>query len=78
MSLLLLFKSLKNNEIPELVLKALLEFGDRTREGPLVQAVALPWFEIMDLIRLRPAWDVLGRSTGLGGDHCRRILASQI
>jgi Restriction endonuclease len=50
MSLLLLFNSSGNDQIPEFVLKALLELGDRTSEGPLVQAVAPPWFEIVDLI----------------------------
>ncbi len=54
MSLLLLFNSSGNDQIPEFVLKALLELGDRTSEGPLVQAVALPWFEIVALIRRDP------------------------
>jgi restriction system protein len=54
MSLLLLLNSSANDQIPEFVLKVLLELGDRTSEGPLVRAVALPWFEIVDLIRRDP------------------------
>ena len=43
-----------DDEMPEFTLRVLLEFGDSTKEGPLVQAVALPWFEIMDMIRRDP------------------------
>lgn len=50
---LLLLNSL-NDEAPEIIIKALLKFSDRTAEGILVQAVALPWFEIMNLIRRDP------------------------
>jgi restriction system protein len=37
-----------------LIVRALLEFGDATQEGPLVRAVALPWFRILDSIRRDP------------------------
>lgn len=39
---------------PSITMKALLTFGDRTKEGRLVEAVALPWFEIMELIGKDP------------------------
>jgi restriction system protein len=39
---------------PELLVKALLEFGDPTCEGALVTGVAVPWFEIMEMIRRDP------------------------
>jgi restriction system protein len=37
-----------------LLLKALLQFGDRTNDGALVTGVAIPWFEIMEMIRRDP------------------------
>lgn len=40
---------------PLFVIKSLLHFGDRRNEGQLVQAVAIPWFEIMELIRRDPS-----------------------
>ncbi len=42
-------------ETPSLTIKALLEFGDQTHEGVLVEAVAIPWFEIVDLMRRDPS-----------------------
>ena len=39
---------------PSITVKALLTFGDQTKEGQLVEAVALPWFEIMRLIEKDP------------------------
>ncbi len=42
-------------DIPPLLLQAVLEFGDRTNEGRLVRAVALPWFEIVHLM-LQDPW----------------------
>jgi restriction system protein len=54
MSLLLLFHSNLNPPPPEVMLKAVLQFGDRSEEGILVAAVAVPWFEILDLIRRDP------------------------
>jgi restriction system protein len=53
MSLLLLFGS-GGIPAPEITLKALLKFGDATEEGALVQAVALPWFSILECIRRDP------------------------
>ncbi|NKE72817.1 restriction endonuclease [Candidatus Manganitrophus noduliformans] len=51
---LLLLNSFEDDQIPEITLKALLDLGDRTKEGTLVQAVARPWFEILNLIRCDP------------------------
>jgi restriction system protein len=39
-----------NDDDPQFIVKALLEFGDRTREGDLVRAVAIPWYEILATI----------------------------
>ncbi len=38
-------------DLPSIVLQAVLEFGDRTREGLLVRAVAVPWFAIIQLMQ---------------------------
>lgn len=56
MSLLLLLNNepLKVEETPAVVVKALLSLGDPTKEGVLVEAVALPWFKILDMIRRDP------------------------
>ena len=35
-------------------MKSLLEFGDPSKEGQLVRAVAIPWFEVMTIIRRDP------------------------
>jgi len=40
---------------PLVLIKSLLQFGDRTKEGQLVRAVAVPWFEIMEIIRRDPS-----------------------
>src|SRR5687768_7983665 len=54
MSLLLLLGGASGTPPPELLLKALLTFGDRTKEGVLVTGVAIPWFEIIAMIRRDP------------------------
>lgn len=41
-------------QLPGIVLKALLRPRDTTKEGALIEAVALPWFRILDLIRRDP------------------------
>src|SRR5258708_1867351 len=38
-------------DLPSIVLQAVLEFGDRTKEGLLVRAVAVPWLEIIRLMQ---------------------------
>jgi restriction system protein len=40
--------------MPELSIKALLEFKGKTSEGALVQAVAIPWFEILRILEKNP------------------------
>lgn len=40
---------------PKLVLKTLLEFGETTDEGQIIQAVTEPWFEILELLAKDPA-----------------------
>src|SRR6266550_9374844 len=40
--------------LPPIMLQAILEFGDRTKEGQLVRAVAVPWFEIIRLMHQDP------------------------
>jgi restriction system protein len=39
---------------PSVLLQAVIIAGDRTTEGQLIEAVALPWFEIIDLINNDP------------------------
>jgi restriction system protein len=54
---LLLFRSMWGDwaEAPVITLHTLLEYGDQTNEGRLVEYVALPWFDILELIRKDPA-----------------------
>lgn len=40
---------------PALTLKAILIAGDRTQEGQLIEAVAVPWFEILELLQKDPS-----------------------
>jgi restriction system protein len=54
MSLLLANQGQSNPQIPEVTLKALLEFRGTTPDGALVRAVALPWFDIMRMIQKDP------------------------
>ena len=55
MSLLLLFRNRGGRPpLPGLVVKALLEFGDRTPDGRLVEAVSLPWFHLLDMVQRNP------------------------
>jgi restriction system protein len=54
MSLLLLFNSSGSTVVPEITLKALLVRGDKVSEGTLVRAVAIPWFEIVSLMKRDP------------------------
>jgi restriction system protein len=44
-----------NEPLPALTLKALLEFGGTADHGLLVRAVAVPWFEIMKMLKKDPA-----------------------
>jgi len=47
----------RNNALldaPSLLLQAVIVPGDKTTEGQLVEAVAFPWFEILELIRKSP------------------------
>src|SRR3989442_13819378 len=68
-----LLTSVKNNNVlldgPSLLLQAVIIPGDKTTEGQLVEAVALPWFEIIELISLAAHPN---RSTRLIGENGRR------
>ena len=55
MSLLLAASNSSSQQYPELTLKALLTYNGATSEGALVEAVALPWFEIMRMIQNDPS-----------------------
>jgi restriction system protein len=46
--------SVPPSSAPEILLKALLEFQGHSSEGLLVKAVAVPWFEILELLRRDP------------------------
>lgn len=56
MSLLLFFRNhrVTVESLPAITIKALLQFGDRTNEGILVEAVAVPWREILEFIARDP------------------------
>jgi len=54
MSLLLLFNQ-GTTQLPALTIKALLSFAGSTGEGLLVEAVGVPWFEILEMINKDPA-----------------------
>jgi restriction system protein len=54
LSLLLFFNAANRAKLPEITLQALLQFGDRTNEGQLIRAVAVPWYEILALIQKDP------------------------
>jgi restriction system protein len=41
-------------DAPGLLLQAVIVPGDKTTEGQLIEAVAIPWFEILKLIRQSP------------------------
>ncbi len=41
-------------DAPSVLLQAVIIPGDKTTEGQLVEAVALPWFEIIDLVSRSP------------------------
>ena len=48
----------RNNALldtPSLLMKAVIVPGDRTPEGQLVEAVTLPWFEIIELLNRDPS-----------------------
>ena len=51
---MLLFFRNHGPTLPGIVLKAILEPGDEVPEGTVVDAVAIPWFEILELIRRDP------------------------
>lgn len=42
-------------QTPEFTVKALLEYGDKTAEGILVRAAAIPWFEILAIVAKDPS-----------------------
>ena len=46
--------NLNPDTFPSILLQAVIIPGDKTAEGQLVEAVALPWFEIVDLINRSP------------------------
>ena len=43
------------SDTPSLLLQAVIVPGDKTQEGQLVEAVALPWFDIIELLSRDPA-----------------------
>src|SRR6266568_6969587 len=40
---------------PNILLQAVVEFGGNVDEGQLIEAVAVPWFEIVDMLRRDPS-----------------------
>ena len=45
---------LKNTSLPGILLQAVIIPGDKTKEGQLIEAVSLPWFEIIRLLQRHP------------------------
>jgi restriction system protein len=43
-----------NAKTPALTLKAILDFGGKVDDGRLIETVALPWFEILQMIKRDP------------------------
>ena len=54
MSLFFLYNQGDANATPEITLKALLTLGRNDSEGRLVEAVAVPWYEILRLMQSDP------------------------
>jgi restriction system protein len=54
LSLLLALQGQQKDESPEVILKAILTFGARDKEGQLIEAVTIPWFEVIKLIQGDP------------------------
>jgi len=48
------FSILVQDDAPDITLQALLTLGDKTKEGQLVQAVGIAWFEIVKIITRNP------------------------
>ncbi len=46
--------SWNKEEIPSLTIKSLLTFSNKTAEGKIVEAVGIPWFRIMEMIKKDP------------------------
>lgn len=44
----------KKEEIPSLTIKSLLTFSNKNAEGQIVEAVGVPWFRIMEMIKKDP------------------------
>lgn len=41
-------------DAPRVVVKSVILFGDTTNEGKLIEAVTIPWFEIIEILRKDP------------------------
>src|SRR3954454_16755919 len=50
-----LFAQFTRRDLPALTIKTILEFGGRTTEGRLVEAVTTLWFEILERFRRNPS-----------------------
>ena len=45
---------LRDAALPQLVMKAIIVPGDKTTDGQLVEAVAVPWFDIVEILKKDP------------------------
>ncbi|MBC7944386.1 MAG: restriction endonuclease [Burkholderiales bacterium] len=43
-----------NEDLPGILLQAVITVGDKTKEGELIESVAIPWFEIIQLMQQDP------------------------
>lgn len=61
-----------------LLLQTAVVSGEKTREGQLIEAVALPWFEIIELLKHDPAVAYRIPPQEMGGDYCWSVQESRI
>lgn len=54
MRMVVLASAKKRKQDPTITLKSLLTFGDKTSEGRLIEAVGVPWFTILEMIKEDP------------------------
>jgi restriction system protein len=47
--------ALRTSTIPQLLIQTITIAGGKTSEGRLIEAVALPWFDIIDVLRKDPS-----------------------
>jgi hypothetical protein len=62
----------ETNSLPQLVMKTVIVPGKETDEGLLIEAVTLPWFDIIEEIR-RPEGRLSNTPAGVGRHYSGRV-----